>query len=350
MKKLFCMLLSAVMVLSLAACGQKNDTPTNDANADADPDKVYEMKCSTFVNSGAPEMEQINDFVNAVSERTDGHVKITVYPGEQLGGYEQTFEETMRGTIEFGINSASYSYSNDLSAVSIPALYSNFDDVQSTLSPGSAMYTKIDSAMDSLNLKFLGFYVGGFYNTILNVDVPEGYADPSVAKSTLIRVPLQEVSDMTVAALNFRTASLPGSELYSALETGIVDGCVGLDNAFVLSAFSDVVKNIIENKVFLSCDFIFMNKELFESLPAEYQTAIEECAADFQQACIDHQRELEDTIQPQLEAKGITMIPLTDEELAANFDKIREDVWPWCTEQFGEDFMNSLKADVGIAD
>ena len=53
-------------------------------------------------------------------------------------------------------------------------------------------------------------------------------------------------------------------------------------------------------------------------------------------------------MKPQLEEKGIKIISLTDEELDAVQNKLREDVWPWVEEQFGQEFMDGVKADAGI--
>ena len=353
MKKIVSILLASMMLLSLAACGgSKAETPAASGSASAstpaDEAKVYEMKCSTFVNSGSAEMELLEEFTANVAKATDNHVIIKIYPGEQLGGYEQTFEETMRGTIEFGINSPAASFDNRLSCTNVPGLFTDFDTAEKLLAPGATLPSTYAEAMEGLGLKFLAFFPGGFYNLALNVDPPANYNDAYAKKDAVIRVNTYEVTEKTVDSLGYRTETLPGSEFYTALETGIVDGGIGIDYAFILSGFSDVVSNIIETHALMSCDSVFMNLELFNSLPEEYQKAIEQCALDFQQACIDHQRNLEDTVKPQLEEKGIKIISLTDEELDAVQNKLREDVWPWVEEQFGQEFMDGVKADAGI--
>lgn len=347
MKKLLSLILSSLILLSLAACGQKDTTPSQDSTEDG---KVYEMKLSTFVGSSDEQMKLMNDFVQKVDERTDGHVKITIYPGEQLGGYEQTFEETMRGTIEFGINSTAASFDNRLSASNLTGgVYKDYDTVEKVTAKGSTLYNTIDEAMDGLGLKFLGFFVGGYYNLCLNVEPEEGYADPDVQKNALIRVNTYEVTDKIISTMGYRTASLPGSEVYSSLQTGVIDGTTGQDFSLIINNYSDVLKYVIETRHLLSCDAIFMNKKLFDSMPQEYQDVIVECSQEFQQASIDYNRDFEEAAIPQLEAKGIEVIKLTDAEREKLDGRLRDEVWPWYVEQFGQEFMDGVKADAGIS-
>ena len=56
--------------------------------------------------------------------------------------------------------------------------------------------------------------------------------------------------------------------------------------------------------------------------------------------------EMLEAIKAELEAKGIHIIPLTDEEMATVADTLREKVWPWCAEQYGQEFMDGLLADI----
>ena len=98
----------------------------------------------------------------------------------------------------------------------------------------------------------------------------------------------------------------------------------------------------------LSCDCVFMNKALFDSMPAEYQQIIEECSIAFQNNCVDYQSTYEATAKAALQEKGIGIVELTAEEQAAMDQALQEKVWPYIAEQFGQEFLDGVIKDAGL--
>ena len=216
--------------------------------------------------------------------------------------------------------------------------------------PGSTVFNTYSEALDSLGIKLLGFFVGGYNNLCLNVEPPAGYADPTVAKDTVVRVPSGTaiVNDI-VGAMGYRTAALPGVDVYSGLQTGVVDGTVGQSNTLVLSGYSDVVSYIVDTRMTASIDPIFINKELYESMPEEYQQILEDCASEFYQQNIQFLKDEEVSTEEQLKEKNIEVVHLSDEERALLDEKVMEAVWPTIEERYGADFLEGVKKDVGLS-
>lgn len=242
MKKFFSLVLALAMALPLTACGGSGGGSAGGSGA-GDSGKVYNLKCATYLSNSDILYPLLEEFVAEVDEKTDGNVKITLYPSEQLGPYDQTFEETMRGTIEMGFNAVPSTYDKHLESCYIPGAYQDYDMLTKFAAPGSTLCNTYDEAMDALGIKMLGFLFGGFNNLCLNCELPEGYADPTVKKDTLVRVAssVAIIGDI-VEAMGYNTAALNGSEVYSSLQTGVIQGTVGQSNSLVLSAYSDVVK------------------------------------------------------------------------------------------------------------
>lgn len=348
MKKLFTLLLAVIMVLSLVACGSKPEEVSNDQPATSSTDAVFNLKCSTFLNDSSALMPLMKDYVAKIAERTDNHVVITIYPGEQLGGYETTFEETMRGTIEFGINSVPGSYDHRLECVHVPGSLTSFDDLESWLQPDGAAAKNYAAAMDELNLHFLGFFSDGFTNIGFKEMPDEGFNDPSAAKKELIRVPSSsDYMIKAVQALGFTTAGLPGSDVYSSLQTGIINGTTGLSNSRLMTDYPDVTSFIYNCKLDISGNPIFINKAVWESIPAEYQQIIEDCTKELLDANMAFLREQDLSLGDQLAAAGIEVYNPTAEEFAAIREIFISEVWPSLDERYGKDFMDAVRASLG---
>ena len=81
MKKVLALVLALVMVLSMTACGSKG----GEANAD----KVYELKVSTTQTEKSMIYAGLQAAADAVAEKTNGKVKVTIYPSSQLGAEEE---------------------------------------------------------------------------------------------------------------------------------------------------------------------------------------------------------------------------------------------------------------------
>ena len=350
MKKFTSLLLALAMVLSLSACGGKQEAPPAASGGESGGAQTYTLKCSTYLSNSDILYPLLEQFCADVAEKTGGNVKITLYPSEQLGPYDQTFEETMRGTIEMGFNAVPSTYDKRLECVYVPGAYQDYDMLKKFAGAGSTVYNNFEAGMDALGIKMLGFMFGGYNNLVLNCDLPESYADPSVKKDTLIRVPSGvAIAGSIVEAMGYNTAALNGSEVYSSLQTGVIQGTIGQSNSLVLSAYSDVVQNIVETRLYISLDPIFINKAYFESMPAEYQKVIEDCAADFFLKNVDFLDEQDAEVEEKLlQDHNIHIVHLSDEDFATLNEAIITKVWPIIEENFGADFIDGIKKDIGL--
>lgn len=355
MKKFLVLILSLAMVLSLSACGSSGSSkpapaaepaatastaeassPAEAAPAEAastaataDDGKVWTLKASTYLNTTDSLYPLAEEYCKKVLERTDGHVNIVIYPGEQLGFFEQTFEETMRGTIEFGFHSVPATYDNRLECGFIPGAYSTHDKLAKFTKPGSTVYNAFSDALGGLGITMLSFMCAGYNNLGLNCDLPEGYADPTVQKDEVIRVPISsETMDAVMKAMGYKTAPLGAADVYSSLQTGVVDGTLGQNNSMFANAYSDVVKNVIDTQLVASIDCIFINTEVLESMPEEYQQVLWDCAQEFYDENIAFLVEEDAAMMAQMEEKGITVTHLTDEQRAILEETMKEQVWP----------------------
>ncbi|MCI8572889.1 MAG: TRAP transporter substrate-binding protein DctP, partial [Oscillibacter sp.] len=146
MKKFLALILALALCLSLAACGGDN-TSSGDSTGGGDsgsgdsaggtefPTMTWKYTCSATENTCWADMGR--DFGDMVKEATGGAITVEVYAADQLTAGNQTegIQGVVDGTIELSAHS-NIIYSNiepKLNVVSLPFLFSSFDDVDAKL-------------------------------------------------------------------------------------------------------------------------------------------------------------------------------------------------------------------------
>ncbi|MFR0902610.1 MAG: TRAP transporter substrate-binding protein DctP [Anaerovoracaceae bacterium] len=141
---------------------------------------------------------------------------------------------------------------------------------------------------------------------------------------------------------------MPYSDLYSAMQNGLCEGWLGGSGLTNYDSFRDVIKYFVDCNVVNECIPIFMNQELFDSLPEDYQTIVSEAFKTAQNTVNSERSEQEVQALVDMEEYGITVIEPTDEELAQLRDRIRQEVWPKMAEEIGEDLLQQTCEHYGV--
>ena len=129
MKRVVPIMLAMMMVLafSLAGCGGSGDAGSGDAAAD---DTVYEWDLSCEYSADNHQTIALEDAAKEIEEKTDGHVKITVYPNMALGDYTVVYGQVMTGDIAMCANPIAAEYDSRVDVMNMPFLSTNFDEFE----------------------------------------------------------------------------------------------------------------------------------------------------------------------------------------------------------------------------
>ena len=107
MKKALCLLLTAMMLLSLAACGGGKDSEAGDSSKQTDSPQasgdVIEITYGHGFNPGTPQARAADEFKARVEEESGGRIHVTVFPSGQLGSAKDMFESVQMGTQEIAL-------------------------------------------------------------------------------------------------------------------------------------------------------------------------------------------------------------------------------------------------------
>ncbi|MCI8512556.1 MAG: TRAP transporter substrate-binding protein, partial [Lachnospiraceae bacterium] len=198
-----------------AAAG--NDAAGNDAAGAANWDN-YDLKLSTNLAEDHVACQGYYAFAEAVEKATDGHVKVTVYPGEQLGK-----ESDVTSSIAMGAGTCDIVTTGPSELSKYDATFSLFDapyvfndgDAMVAFANGDEVQALYDSLAEATNLRCLGMYYYGSREVTVN-----GYAatEPSGLKGCKLRVPDSEMALAYGAALGATPTVMSLGEVYMGIQ------------------------------------------------------------------------------------------------------------------------------------
>ncbi|OYW58903.1 MAG: C4-dicarboxylate ABC transporter [Bosea sp. 12-68-7] len=243
-----------------------------------------------------PTVEAVRHISKLLEERTKGRIKINVFHSAQLGNEKDTIEQTRFGVIDLNrINMAPFN--NLIPATNVPSLPFIFRSV-------AHMRTVMDGPIgDSILKEFekhdlvgLAFYDSGsrsFYNSKRPINTP---AD---MKGMKIRVQQSDMFVALVSALGANATPMNFGEVYSALQTGVIDGAENNWPSYESTKHFEVSKFYSLTEHSLSPEVLVMSKRSFDKLSKEDQEIMKAAAKE----SVAKMRELWDAREKASEAK-----------------------------------------------
>jgi len=289
--------------------------------------------------------------VNEIEEKTDGRIKIDIYPASQLGDWMEVSEQIMRGSVEIGLLPVSPSYDPRLQVRVLPYSVMNYQEAKEAYLGDDPYLLKImENVMEGVDLKALsvvaqGFGGGGFAH-IPTVDV----LDPETDKGGLkMRFPPgNQAWENLVKSLGFSPTPVPWGELYMALQTKLVDCQIGGQPYNTWSSFRDVVKCWVQYNTHFQNSFIYMNLDIWNKLSEEDQIIIKEACMKQSLQSFDEARNEDEKYMNMMSEAGIKVIVPTDEQLEKISTMARQQVWPVMDDIIGKEIMDEMRQHVGL--
>ena len=242
-------------------------------------------------------------FKELVEERTGGEIIIEIYPNGQLGAERDLFEGLKIGTVEFavgGMGVLSQAYDERLAVFGMPFIFSGREEVYKILDGevGQEFY----KSMLNHGIEIVGNFEAGF-RQLSNSKRPINSLDD--VKGLKVRTPEGSVYMKTWEVLGASPTPIAWTELFSAMQTGVIDGAEVPIGNFATSGFGEVQKNYawinyMYDSIPMAASSVFMKRLSPEHQEIVRQAAKEAC--DFERQTV---KDSEDRLQKELEAQGV---------------------------------------------
>lgn len=253
---------------------------------------------------GYPTVAAVEYMGELISERTDGRIAVQVYHSAQLGEESDTIEQTQFGVID--LNRISMGPFNNLieatKAPSMPFIFRDVAHMRAVMD--GEIGQEILAEFDNHNLVGLAFYDAGarsMYNRQRPIESLEDMA------GLRIRVIQSDLFVDMIGALGANATPMPYGEVYSSIQTGVIDGAENNWPSYESSGHYEVAGYYTLTEHLIVPEVLVMSKQSWEALSEEDQAIIREAAQD----SVAHQRELwearEATSEEHVRAAGATI-------------------------------------------
>ncbi|MGO3743443.1 TRAP transporter substrate-binding protein [Kerstersia sp.] len=219
--------------------------------------------------------QAIQRFARQVAEASEGELRVTVFPDGQLGDEAPIVDAVGAGAIDIGLGGAVDGIDPRLNVVTLPFLFRDAANVHAFLDgeQGQALMALgqdhgyvVLAALDS------GFRQ--FANSKHAVTTPEDLA------SLKIRTPPNPVMLATIRQLGALPQSIPFGEVYTSLQSGVVDGVEPELRDFYDQKWYEVAKHVSLANYIWSANYWFMNKDRYDSLSDAQRQVLQAAVAD----------------------------------------------------------------------
>lgn len=212
-------------------------------------------------------LQKLRDLLEA---KTGGKATIQIFPNGQIGDESQLIEGTMLGTVDMAMTSNSLlsNFVKDFRVLDMPFLFPDIATLSVALEgPAKEMMDK--SAMGS-GFRLIGSYSSGIRHLMTKKQI-NSIADLASLK---IRTMQQPMHIEAFRAYGANPTPMSYSELYGALQSGIVDGAEGATSDYNAQRFYEVANHFSLVGWLNLTAHIFMSEAKFQSLPADVQQAL----------------------------------------------------------------------------
>ncbi|UGA53897.1 TRAP transporter substrate-binding protein [Vibrio sp. VB16] len=213
-------------------------------------------------------------FKNIVETASNGEITVQVYPSNQLGSSKEHIQMVRDGQLQATLSSvgAVAGYYPRIGVLDIPFAFDNNASTYDVLDGKFGQVLADDISAELGDVKVLGFPDTGGFFSITNSKRPiETLEDFNGLRIRTMTLPTHQT---IVKSLGAEAYPLAWGEVYSALQTGVIDGQMNPVPTVSFAKFNEVQSNLtLTNHLFAPYTFM-MNKSFYDSLNAEEKKII----------------------------------------------------------------------------
>jgi C4-dicarboxylate-binding protein DctP len=235
------------------------------------------IKFSHVVAPDTPKGKGALRFKELAEQRTGGKVKVEVYPNSQLYKDKEEMEALQLGSVQMLAPSVSKFGPlgvKEFEVFDLPFLFKDTASFRAVTegAVGKDLFAKLEPK----GIKGLAYWDNGFH--IMSANRPLHHV--ADFKGLKMRIQSSKVLDAQMRALGAIPQVMAFSELYQALQSGVVDGTEGTPSNFWTQKIYEVQKHMtLSNHGHLSYAVI-VNKKFWDGLPPDIRTTLEGCIKD----------------------------------------------------------------------
>ncbi len=304
MKKLMLVLALALCLVASCALGEKTL-------------KWNEVNGETYGATVAA-----HEFAKKVEEVSGGQLKIDLYTNGVLGSEAESMQGIQMGTLDIFRGNASSlpNYGAEIiGSTGLPYVFKDMAQFQEVaVSPlGDELLQSVEDA--NCGYIALGWLVEGPRSLFITPDVYKKLGSPEsftldMMSGLKIRVPETDLMVNTMKSLKASATPIAYAELYTSLQSGVVDGAENGVTSYMDNSFNEVAPYFITDAHTFGCGVILVSADTWATLSDEEKGWMKEAALAARTACYEYNQKQEQACFDSFAEKGIKKLEVADIE------------------------------------
>ncbi|RXT06939.1 TRAP transporter substrate-binding protein [Ammoniphilus sp. CFH 90114] len=318
------------------------ETPTPSTSESPKVEESFEVSFGHGFMPETPHHQAALMFKEKVETKSNGRLKVTIFPTDQLGSAREQFEGLQLGTQQVALlpTARISGFVPELQLFDLPFLFPDRQTAYKLMDGevGAALLDKLSSQQ----VKGVAFYEDGFKHFTANKEI----RTVDDFKGLKFRTMESPIIMEQFRVLGANPTPIDFAELYNSLQQGVVDG---QENPLVTiknMKFYEVQDFVIlSGHGYLGHAFMF-SQNWFDSLPKDLQDILESTGkelAAWQRAEVEKEEAL---YLEEIKKHGTQVIELDSENKAALRDLTRS-VHKLYSDKFGSEILDKAYAEIG---
>ncbi|MEZ2131652.1 MULTISPECIES: TRAP transporter substrate-binding protein [unclassified Sinorhizobium] len=293
--------------------------------------REHQLKFASANNKGHPQVMGMEKFAELVKEKSGGKIEIKLFPGGVLGGDVQTVSALQGGVVEMTVLNAGILAGNvkQFGAVDLPFLFNSGEEADKVMD--GPFGTSLMKLLPDTGLVGLAYWELGFRNLTNDRHPVTKLEDIKGLKIRTIQSPIPIALFNSLGA---NAVPLPYTELYTALETGTVDGQENPAANIINAKFYEVQKYMTVTRHQYNPQIVLVSKKFWDGLNDEEKAVLQSAATEARDYQRKVSREQDAKAIEEIKSNGMEVSELSPEET----QKLRDAVKP---------LIDKFSADIG---
>jgi C4-dicarboxylate-binding protein DctP len=315
------------------------------APAAALADEPIIIKFSHVVANDTPKGKGALKFKELAEKYTNGKVKVEVYPNSQLYKDKEEIEALQLGSVQMlAPSTAKFAPLGikEFEALDLPWLFKDEDTYSKAMKGpvGKWLFQKLEAK----GITGLAYWDNGFHMTSANRPLLE----PADFQGLKVRISGSKIADRYFRDLGAIPQIMAFSEVYQALQTGVVDSCENTPSNYLTQKFYEVQKDITVSYHAHLQYAVIVNTKFWNGLPPDIRKELEKAmdeATEYTNSIAV--KENEDALADIKKSGKATLHYLTDDQKKA-WQKAMRPTYAWAKGRVGQEVLDLVAKELNI--
>ncbi len=303
------------------------------------------IKFSHVVAADTPKGKAAEMFAKKAGELTKGKVKVEVYANSTLYKDKEEMEALQLGAVQMLAPSLAKFGPlgvKEFEVFDLPFIFSNYDDLRKVTN--GVVGKQLLSKLEPKGIRGLAYWDNGFKSFSANTPIKA----PADLKGKKMRIQSSKVLEEQMRSLGSMPQVMAFSEVYQALQTGVVDGTENPISNLYTQKMHEVQKHLTLTEHGYLGYAVIVNKKFWDGLPADVRSQLEDAMEQATRYANQIAKVENDSSLDAVKKSGKTTVYAPSKEERLAFKKAMVPVHQKMEGRVGKDVIQAVYRDIGF--